>query len=34
MARLPALEQGQMNDRQKQVYDVIASGPEEVCVAH
>ena len=27
MARLPALEQGQMNDRQKQVYDVIASGP-------
>ena len=27
MARLPALEQNQLNDRQKQVYEVIATGP-------
>ena len=27
MARLPALEQSQMDDRQKQVHDVIARGP-------
>ena len=27
MARLPALKQSQMDDRQKQVYDVIATGP-------
>lgn len=27
MARLPALEQSQMDDRQKQVYDNIVSGP-------
>ena len=27
MTRLPALEQSQMDDRQKQVYEAIASGP-------
>ena len=27
MARLPAIKQSQMDDRQKQVYDVIATGP-------
>ena len=27
MTRLPALERSQMDDRQKQVYDVIATGP-------
>ena len=27
MVRLPALEQSQMDERQKQVYDVIATGP-------
>ena len=27
MAGLPTIKQSQMDDRQKQVYDVIASGP-------
>ena len=32
MARLPALEQSQMDERQRQVYDVIATGPRgNVC---
>ena len=30
MARLPELEHSQMDDRQKQVYDVIATGPRGV----
>ena len=31
MARLPTLKQSQMDDRQKQVYDVIAKALEEMC---